>query len=102
MNPEMQEIEENEMLKPEIINDRGFRRLPNLTCTYNSTIEVRESSAMEEPHVWLDIEVDTSVLRDCEPGRAVAHLNFAQVETLILQLAWMLENHYQVVEETEG
>lgn len=93
-------MNQEEYLKPSY-SGRRFKRMPEFQCTYNSTVNVRESSNAEGPHIWLDIEVDTSVLTDSKRGKAVAHLNFEQAKMLIEQLQWLMENHYQIEWERE-
>lgn len=92
-------MENQEHLNPEY-SSRGFKRMPPFRCTYNSLVEVRESSCADSPHIWLDIEVDPDVLNNGS-GRAVAHLNFEKTQILIEQLQWLMQNHYQIEWEQE-
>ena len=73
--------------------DRGFHGYGKpMHCTYNSEIEVYESSSANGPHVWLKVTVDPKILHTTARGEGTAHLNQKQAKALIDRLqTWVDE-----------
>lgn len=72
--------------------DRGFHGYGKpVFCTYNTRIEVYESSAASGPHVWLNLRVDPTSLRDQPSGEGTAHLNESQTRALVARLQTWLD-----------
>lgn len=68
---------------------RGFREYGTVTCSYGTTLRVKESSSAEGPHVWLFVSSDPRRLREPE-GEASAHLTRRQAKALVARLqAWL-------------
>jgi hypothetical protein len=74
------------------VTERG-RGLKNygrskLQCSYGTEIEVYDSSAASEPHVWLKLQAGERLPFD--EGQGVAHLNAEQAWQLIHRLrTWL-------------
>lgn len=85
--------------EPEFTLDaRGFKSMAEVPSEYGGVVRTRESSAAEGPHIWVvlnDIPVDFN-----DPGGptkdAHAHLTWENAKKLRDQLAWLIDNHYQV------
>jgi hypothetical protein len=75
---------------------RGFKEFGQVTCSYGSTIRVKESSAAMSPRVWLFVDEDPSIMTKPELGKVAAHLTFQQVRKLIRALEDSLEHHYHL------
>jgi hypothetical protein len=71
--------------------DRGFHGYGEpFKCTYGTEVEVYESSAAINPHVWLKLTQGGSL--HFEDGEGVAHLDEEQARALIARLqAWLDE-----------
>lgn len=68
-------------------NERGFYKYGETQqCTYNTEIDVYESSSAEGPHVWLALEQDSNIFPHARAGKAHAHLNEEQARVLISRL----------------
>lgn len=81
-------------MKDPKISDRGFAQFEPVRDTSGQlSVQVTESSAADEPKVWLRIEEEPSLI---SPGGVdvSAHLSLESVELVHAQLGWMLENHY--------
>lgn len=75
-------------------SDRGFIHLPKLPGAYGGDVRVYESSAASSPHIWLsagDREIDITL-----------HLTLETAQQLIEQAQWLLANHYQIKDRTDG
>lgn len=82
-------------------SSRGFKQMDPITTTRHETVRVYESSAAEEPHVWLNVEIGPeSPYTNEEPGKSHAHMTLAQAEQLRDQLDYLIHNHYQVESPT--
>lgn len=85
------------------ITDRGFKHLDPIRGGYGGETRVYESSAAEHPHIWLAISEPndlTAWARGDESGGvkdAHNHLSLEAAKALRDQLAWLIENHYQIV-----
>lgn len=73
--------------------DRGFHGYGKpVRCTYDTQVEVYESSSAEGPHVWLRLTANPAMLRALAPGESVAHLNVKQAQEVIRRLqTWLGE-----------
>ena len=67
---------------------RGFKWMPETVTPIGTTVEVYESSAAEEPKVWLGITRGRDDLR--------AHLTVDEARRVGEQLIWLADHHYQV------
>ncbi len=77
-------------LTPEPSGDRGFKRLPPITDSYRSTsVRVYESSAAEDPRLWLTVTPPDATTE------VFAHLTADDAWRLKEQIEWLLEHHYQ-------
>lgn len=68
---------------PEFPGDRGFAEWKPTSTTYGAEVQIRESSAAEAPHLWLEIEQPPPKHGgDLEEARAIAHMNLDQAEEI--------------------
>lgn len=73
------------------VTDRGFVHLPPIEGSYpGDNVRVYESSAATEAFIWVRAKQAGHV------GEAAVHLGLAEAAQLRDQLAWMIDNHYQV------
>ena len=80
-----------------IYTGRGFKRFPEIESVYGGTIETYESSAAEEPRIWVRTVCPTNLNEPHGPSvEAVAHLNIADALRLAQQIQYLVEHHYQV------
>lgn len=93
--------------KPEHeLTSRGFKHYTPVATCYGATVEVRESSSAAEPRIWLSIDMpdanewfvatQTKTSYDGSMVKASAHMNFEQIDQLIVLLQQIKEQHYQV------
>lgn len=76
------------------VSDRGFRHMPPVVGTYDSTVKLYESSAADGPHVWLMITSTDRRYDDCNSS-LTAHLELTELVKLGEQIEWMKTHHYQ-------
>lgn len=85
-----------EHLKPET-GTRGFKHMPSLPSEYGGEVEVYESSNASGPHIWVRIVCPADLN---EPNgmrvESVAHLTLENAQKLQEQLAFLVNNHYQL------
>lgn len=73
-------------------SDRGFAHWPPVESSYGATVRVYESSAAENPHLWVNIDGDCHLSGHAEPfpglpwgkapGAVSAHLTMNQAREL--------------------
>lgn len=79
-----------------ITTNRGFKWLPKLSGINGDSVQVRESSNAEGPHLWLDVAQLTNLNDRKSPTfTATAHLPIETAEQLVDQLQHAIRNHYQ-------
>lgn len=85
--------EETSKIERIVRGDRGFIGYGEpVLCTYQTKIEVYESSSAEGPHVWLALRQDSRVLREAAAGEAHAHLSADQARQVIARLQAFLDD----------
>lgn len=74
---------------------RGFASLPEIPGAYGGHALVYESSAAEEPHLWLQVTVPADLRDpDGETVEATIHLDVAKAWQLAEQLMLGVQEHY--------
>lgn len=81
------------------LSSRGFKHMAFVTDSYGGRVKLYESSAADEPHIWIRVE-QSHLLTPPDPDDALvdaaAHLTFDAARELRDQLDWLIDNHYQV------
>lgn len=81
-------------MRPELSN-RGFKHMPALDVAYGGRLSAYESSAAEEPHLWLNaVAVNHPGMPGSDKTTATIHLSLDDAVRLIQQLDWLIANHY--------
>jgi hypothetical protein len=75
------------------VTERGFTHMPSIPGEPGGDIRVYESSAAEEPHIWLCATAPLDL--DDQPSRATVHLTVENALKLADQLHYLVEHHYQ-------
>lgn len=84
-------------------SDRGFKRFEAVPSTYGGEVKVYESSAAEGPHLWLNATAPVSLNEpDGAQVTAALHITLDAAALLRDQLDYLVQNHYQRVEEVEA
>lgn len=74
--------------------DRGLQHAPTITTSRGQTVRVYESSAAEDPCLWLAVGAHDSEL--------FAHLSAEQAWKLADQIRHLVQHHYQGDARPEG
>lgn len=75
-------------LVPEVTN-RWFKHLPVIDHTRPGHVKVYESSAADQPCIWLNVAGGSA------EGAGHAHLTLDQARKIADQLNWLADHHYQ-------
>jgi hypothetical protein len=82
--------------------ERGFKDWAPIETAYGHVLRVQESSVAFEPHLWLWVDHEGSVIKtDAGKGTTGVHLTVEQAEQLIATLQTAIDCHFQDAEYRE-
>lgn len=82
-------------------SDRGFTHMKSVPSSYGGNVAAYESSNAEHPHIWVRVQCPTDMNQPDGPiTEAVAHLPIEGAQLLHKQLGHLIENHYQLRDES--